>query len=73
VRVSEFWRLMDDEFSPGYSRVLGRDLVLTGVGGNTAVDALRAGYDPKEVWLEVCAMQDVPESRRLGRDIAVKK
>ena len=29
MRISEFWRLMDDEFSPSYSRVLARDLVLS--------------------------------------------
>ena len=63
---------MDDEFGAAYSRVLARDLVLAGVGGNTAADALRAGFEPREVWLEVCAMQEVPASRRLGRDITPK-
>ena len=63
---------MDDEFGAAYSRVLARDLVLSGVGGNTAADALRAGYEPREVWLEVCQMQEVPPSRRLGRDVAPK-
>ncbi|ALE91688.1 histidine kinase [Arthrobacter alpinus] len=72
MRVSEFWRLMDDEFSAGYSRVLARDLVLKGVGGNTAADALGAGFDPREIWLAVCEMQDVPFARRLGRDIPLK-
>lgn len=63
---------MDDEFSPSYSRVVARDLVLAGVGGNTASDALRAGFDPKNIWLEVCKAQDVPQSRWLGRDIPLK-
>ncbi len=63
---------MDDEFSQAYSRVLARDLVLGGVGGNTASEALKAGYDPKEIWLEVCRVQDVPSSRWLGRDIPLK-
>ncbi|WP_269939143.1 DUF3046 domain-containing protein [Arthrobacter sp. HY1533] len=72
MRVSEFWRLMDDEFSPSYSRVLARDLVLGGVGGNTASEALRAGFEPREIWLEVCRVQDVPQARWLGRDIAPK-
>ncbi|MHA7306876.1 DUF3046 domain-containing protein [Arthrobacter sp. TMN-49] len=70
MRVSEFWRLMDEEFSPSYSRVLARDLVLSGVGDNTAAAALRAGFDPRDIWLEVCKIQDVPPSRWLGRDIA---
>jgi hypothetical protein len=63
---------MDDEFTPGYSRVLARDLILAGVGGTTAADALRAGYDPREVWLQVCKMQDVPQARWLGRDLPIK-
>ena len=63
---------MDEEFSPAYSRVLARDLVLAGVGGVTAAEALRAGEEPRAIWLEVCKMQDVPQSRWLGRDIIAK-
>ncbi|QTG79829.1 DUF3046 domain-containing protein [Arthrobacter crystallopoietes] len=69
MRISDFWRLMDDEFGPGYSRVLASDLVLTSLGGRTAAAALEAGIPPKSVWLAVCEMQDVPAERRLGRDI----
>ncbi|MFJ4169116.1 DUF3046 domain-containing protein [Paenarthrobacter sp. NPDC089714] len=60
---------MDDEFGTGYSRVLAGSLVLAGVGGRTAVDALAAGFPPREVWIAVCDVQDVPLERRLGRDI----
>lgn len=60
---------MDDEFGAGYSRVLASSLVLAGVGGRTAVDALAAGFDPRDVWLALCDVQDVPPERRLGRDI----
>ncbi|MGP0223814.1 MULTISPECIES: DUF3046 domain-containing protein [unclassified Paenarthrobacter] len=69
MRASDFWRLMDDEFGAGYSRVLASSLVLAGVGGRTAVDALAAGFDPRDVWLALCDVQDVPPERRLGRDI----
>ncbi|MEZ2391060.1 DUF3046 domain-containing protein [bacterium RCC_150] len=69
MRISDFWRLMDDEFGAGYSRVLSSSLVLAGVGGRTADDALAAGYDPREVWIALCDVQDVPPERRLGRDI----
>lgn len=69
MRISDFWRLMDDEFGPAYSRVLAGDLVLGAVGGVTAAEALKRGADPKAVWLAVCEMQDVPQERRLGRDI----
>jgi hypothetical protein len=60
---------MDDEFGAGYSRVLSSSLVLAGVGGRTADQALSAGVPPKQVWLALCEVQDVPRERRLGRDI----
>ncbi|AXJ10637.1 DUF3046 domain-containing protein [Arthrobacter sp. PM3] len=69
MRISDFWRLMDDEFGAGYSRVLGNSLVLAGVGGRTADQALSAGVPPRQVWLALCDVQDVPPERRLGRDI----
>jgi hypothetical protein len=69
VRISDFWRLMDDEFGAGYSRVLSSSLVLAGVGGRTADQALSAGVPPKQVWLALCEVQDVPPERRLGRDV----
>ncbi|MHC6220260.1 DUF3046 domain-containing protein [Arthrobacter sp. MMS24-S77] len=69
MRISDFWRLMDDEFGAGYSRVLSSSLVLAGVGGRTANDALAAGYSPRDVWLAVCDVQDVPPERRLGKDV----
>jgi hypothetical protein len=60
---------MDDEFGAGYSRVLAGSLVLAGVGGRTAEQALGAGFPPRQVWLAVCEVQDVPPERRLGRDV----
>jgi hypothetical protein len=67
--MSDFWRLMDDEFGSGYSRVLSSSLVLAGVGGRTAEQALSAGVPPRQVWLALCDVQDVPQERRLGRDV----
>ena len=69
MRISDFWRLMDDEFGSAYSRVLAADLVLTGLSGRTAQQALESGIDPKRVWLAVCDIQEVPQERRLGRDV----
>ena len=73
MRISEYWRLMDDEFGAGYSRVLSSSLVLAGVGGRTADQALAAGVEPRKVCLAVCDVQDVPAERRLGRDIAPRR
>lgn len=66
---------MDDEFGAGYSRVLGSSLILAGgtrVAGRTAQEALAAGANPRDVWLAICEIQDVPQERRLGRDIKPK-
>jgi hypothetical protein len=60
---------MDDEFGAGYSRVVSSSLVLAGVGGRTADQALSAGVPPRQVWLALCEVQDVPPERRLGRDV----
>ena len=64
---------MDDEFGAGYSRVLSSSLVLARVGGRTADQALAAGISPREVWLAVCDVQDVPQERRFGRDVKPKR
>ena len=60
---------MDDEFGAAYSRVLSSSLVLAGVGSRTADQALSAGVPPRQVWLAMCEVQDVPPERRLGRDV----
>lgn len=69
MQLSDFWRLMDDEFGERYSRTLARDLVVDRLGDRTAAEALGAGVDPKVVWEAVCRAQDVPRERWLGRDI----
>ncbi|MEO7070674.1 MAG: DUF3046 domain-containing protein, partial [Nostocoides sp.] len=37
--------------------------------GRTADAALAAGVPPRAVWLALCEAMDVPERRRLGRDV----
>lgn len=69
MRLSDFWRLMDDEFGERYSRTLARDLVVDQLGDRTAAEALDVGVDPRAVWEAVCRAQDVPGERRLGRDV----
>jgi hypothetical protein len=65
VRLSEFWIAMDDEFG-AYGRVLSRDLVLSSIGSRTAEQALAAGVPVREIWLAMCAAQDVPRERWHG-------
>ncbi|MBG6217474.1 hypothetical protein IWX75_001929 [Arthrobacter sp. CAN_A6] len=73
MRLSDFWRLMDDEFGSRYSRSLAGDLVLAELGDRTALAALSGGVDPRRVWTAVCDAQDIPHERRLGRDVAPRR
>lgn len=56
---------MSDEFGLR-GDALTVDLVLSALGDRTADEALRAGVDPRAVWLALCAETDVPEERRYG-------
>lgn len=71
MKISDFRRLMDEEFGPGNAGVIETSLVLPSLGV-TAERALEAGTEPKRVWRDVCDLQGVPESRRLGRDVPAK-
>lgn len=63
---------MEDEFGKAYAHVLADQLVITKYQLTTK-EALAAGIDIREVWEAVCAQQDVPESRWLGKDTPPKK
>ena len=66
MKRSEFDIAIADEFGDAYGRVLVNDLVLPGLGGRTARDAIRAGVDVRAVWIALCDETDVPVSRRAG-------
>jgi len=69
MRMSDFWRLMDDEFGAAYARSLARDHVLGALGNRTALEALEAGVNPRETWLALCVDMDIPQDRRLGKEL----
>jgi predicted metal-dependent phosphoesterase TrpH len=61
VRLTEFWRRMNERFGRGYAESLAHDYRLPGLGA-TIEDALAAGVDAKEVWRAVCAEFEMPSS-----------
>jgi len=65
VKLSEFDRAVDDEFG-AFGQVLLRDQVLVALGNRTAREALDAGAPAREVWLALCAAQEVPRERWHG-------
>lgn len=72
MRVSEFRRLMDEEFGPARAGLVADSLDLPGLD-TTATAALAAGVDPRRVWQAVCDLHDVPPARRLGRDVPPRR
>ena len=64
MRVSEFWRLMNDEFGEASARSLAKDLVVSAMGERTALQALEQGEDPRVVWHAVRDAMDVGGGRR---------
>jgi hypothetical protein len=69
MRLSDFWRLMDDEFGAAYAHSLARDHVLSALGNRTPQQALESGTEPREAWLALCVDMDVPVKRRLGKEL----
>jgi hypothetical protein len=64
---------MTDEFGRAQSEVLIRDLALMELGDRTAASLLASGEDPKEIWLAICRVQQVPKERWTGLDKKAKK
>ena len=69
MRVSEFWRAVDDEFGGAYGRHLAQSQVLSSLGERTPAEAIEAGLAIKFVWVEFCRQMDVPQERWLPRDV----
>lgn len=64
MRVSEFWRLMNDEFGEASARSLAKDLVVSALGERTALQALEQGEDLRVVWRALRDAMDVEGGRR---------
>lgn len=73
VRLSEFWRLVDEEFGPGRGRMMVDSQVLTELGHRTPADAIESGMPVREVWLAICRHMEVPQERWFGRVIPPKR
>jgi len=63
---------MRDEFGAAFSAVLLNDLILSEFGDKSANAAIKAGEDPRKVWLAICVASDVPKERWQGRNTPKK-
>ena len=73
MRLSEFWRLMDEEFGAAYARSLAAGQALTAFGGRTELELVEAGEPPRGVWEALAEQMDVPAERRLGQDRPIRE
>ena len=64
VRLTEFWRRMDEQFGQVYAQSVAKDFVLAGLGDRTINQALEDGEDVKVIWRAVFAAFNVPERLR---------
>lgn len=69
MRLSEFWRAVDDEFGEGYGRHLAESQVMSALEQRTPAEALDAGLPIKFVWVEFCRHMDIPEEHWLPKEV----
>jgi hypothetical protein len=55
VRLTDFWKRLEQAFGPGYAASIATDQVLPQLGGRTIEQALAAGEETVVVWRAVCA------------------
>lgn len=63
MRITEFWRRMEERFGVGYAASVAADHRLSELG-RTVDEALAAGVEAKAVWHAVCADFEVPPALR---------
>jgi hypothetical protein len=63
VRLTEFHVLVEGQFGRVRGSSLLVDHVLTALGGRTAMQAIEAGLEPRDVWRALCADFDVPRDQ----------
>ena len=61
--MTQFNELVEAQFGPVRGASLLDDHVLTRLGVRTAVQAIEAGVDPRDVWWALCADFDVPRDQ----------
>lgn len=63
MRITEFWRRMDERFGSTYARSVAADYRLPELGA-TIDQALAQGVEAKQIWHAVCAEFDMPGQLR---------
>ena len=64
MRLTEFWRRMEQALGAQPAETFARDQVIGSLGDRTVLEALAAGLPAKDVWRAVCATLDLPARLR---------
>jgi len=64
VRLTEFWRRLEEALGAAYARSWATDHVLAALGGRTPVEAIDAGIDTIDIWRAVHAELRLPANQR---------
>ncbi|WJY95245.1 hypothetical protein CFELI_08195 [Corynebacterium felinum] len=68
MRLTEFHRLINDEFGDSQGGWVLHSHVIAELGG-TAEELIERGISPRVVWQALCDDFRIPVERRLGKDI----
>ncbi|MDT0261104.1 DUF3046 domain-containing protein [Jatrophihabitans lederbergiae] len=63
MRLSDFWKRMEQRFGDGYASSVAADYRLNALGA-TVNEAIERGDSAKSVWRAVCEEFDVPQRLR---------
>ncbi len=64
MRLTEFWRRLEEAVGPAYARSWAADHVVTSLGGLTVMQAIDAGVETVDIWRAVHATLALPASTR---------
>lgn len=64
MRLTEFWRRMDEQFGEAYAESFAQDHVMSELGGRTVRQALDAGWEARDVWRAICRTREVSPGLR---------
>ncbi|MDO5098048.1 MAG: DUF3046 domain-containing protein [Corynebacterium sp.] len=67
MRLTQFQKLITDEFGDQYGAWIVHSHVVSGTGKTPNV-LIEEGMDPAEVWEKMCDDFQIPAERRLGND-----
>jgi hypothetical protein len=64
VRLTEFWRRLEEALGEGYARSWAADFHLSELGGLTVLEAIDAGVETVDIWRAAHAALGLPASLR---------